>query len=145
MDNLDLDRFLDVHSQSFAQALAEIRAGRKTSHWMWYIFPQIKGLGQSETAKFYGIKNYEEAVYFLTHSKLGVNLITISKASLQVNGKTASQIFGYPDDLKLHSSMTLFANVKNCNSVFSEVLEKYFNGEQDQGTLQLLKGGINKK
>lgn len=134
----NLDRFLDAQAQAYARALSEIKTGRKTSHWMWFIFPQIKGLGQSDIAKHYSIKNLDEATAYLNHPVLGKRLLEISNVLLEINGKTANQIFGNPDDLKLRSSMTLFANVKNTNPVFDEVLDKYFNAQPDKLTLQIL-------
>lgn len=134
----NLDRFLDVQAQAYARALSEIKAGKKTSHWMWFIFPQIKGLGQSEIAKHYSIKNLDEAAAYLNHPVLGKHLIEISYALLNIDEKTANQIFGNPDDLKLRSSMTLFASVRNSNPVFDKVLAKYFNAQPDKLTLQIL-------
>lgn len=132
----DLQRFSDAQERSFETALAEIRRGRKQSHWMWYIFPQIAGLGSSETAKFYAIKNKAEAKEFLAHPTLGNRLIEISNALLEIEGKTANQIFGSPDDVKLKSSMTLFAALDETNPVFQKVLDKYFD-ERDLKTLEL--------
>ena len=134
----DLQRFLDAQENDYAAALAEIRAGRKRSHWMWYIFPQIKGLGMSETSKFYAIKNFAEAEVYLAHPVLGKRLVEISNALLEIEGKTANQIFGSPDDVKLKSSMTLFGAVKNTNPVFQKVLDKYFDGAKDKRTLELI-------
>ena len=105
---------------------------------MWYIFPQLKGLGSSEAAQFYGIENRNEATVYLQHPVLGQHLIEISSVVLQLEGKTVAEIFGTPDDMKLRSCMTLFANVENANPVFQKVLQKYFNGLSDELTLQLL-------
>ena len=132
----DLKRFLDAQEDDFEHALAEIKRGRKQSHWMWYIFPQIAGLGFSSTSKFYAIKDRNEAESYLVHPVLGKRLIEISNALLEVEGKTANQIFGSPDDVKLKSSMTLFDALENTNPVFQRVLDKYFNGEKDQRTLE---------
>jgi len=134
----DLKRFLEAQENDFATALAEIRKGRKQSHWMWYIFPQIAGLGFSSTSKFYAIKDRSEAESYLAHLLLGKRLIEISNALLQIEGKTANQIFGSPDDVKLKSSMTLFGALENTNPVFRKVLDKYFNGAKDQRTLELI-------
>ncbi|MGI9055909.1 MAG: DUF1810 domain-containing protein [Pyrinomonadaceae bacterium] len=134
----DLKRFLDAQENDFEHALAEIRRGRKQSHWMWYIFPQIAGLGFSETSRFYAIKNKEEAELYLAHPVLGARLVEISEALLEIEGKTANQIFGSPDDMKLKSSMTLFGALKNTNPVFQSVLDEYFNGTSDPRTLQLI-------
>ncbi|GGG08877.1 DUF1810 domain-containing protein [Pontibacter amylolyticus] len=138
-DSDSLIRFLDAQSNSYEQALSEIKSGRKRSHWMWFIFPQLQGLGYSETARFYAIKDLEEARLYLQHPVLGPRLIGISKALLALEGKTANQILGNPDDLKLRSSMTLFASVPGADPVFQAVLDKYYRGEADEKTLQLLK------
>jgi uncharacterized protein (DUF1810 family) len=137
-NNSELIKFLDAQNQVYLKALSEIKKGKKETHWMWYIFPQIKGLGSSETAQYYGIKNLNEATAYLQHPILGKHLIEISEEVLKLKGKTATQIFGTPDDMKLRSCMTLFANVENANSVFQKVLAKYFNGLPDELTLQLL-------
>ncbi len=134
----DLQRFLDAQETDFEKALAEIRNGRKRSHWMWYIFPQIAGLGFSPTSKFYAIKSRAEAESYLAHPNLGKRLIEISNALLEVEGKTANQIFGSPDDMKLKSSMTLFGALENTHQVFQKVLDNYFNGGRDQKTLELI-------
>lgn len=134
----ELTRFLEAQNQLYLQALAEVNKGRKETHWMWFVFPQIKGLGFSETSQFYGIKDLAEAEQYLSHPVLGKHLIEISAALLQLKDKTALQIFGHPDYLKLRSCMTLFANIPNTNSIFEQVLEKYFDGLQDEYTLQLL-------
>ena len=134
----DLKRFLEAQENDFERALAEIKRGRKQSHWMWYIFPQIAGLGFTSTSKFYAIKDRAEAESYLAHSVLGKRLVEISNALLEVEGKTANQIFGSPDDVKLKSSMTLFGALENTNPVFRKVLDKYFNGAKDQRTLELI-------
>jgi len=138
MVNNNLSRFLDAQNQTYLKALSEIKNGRKETHWMWYIFPQMKGLGQSETAKFYGITDLEEAKDYLNHPVLGKHLIEISEAVFDLEGKTAIQIFSSPDNMKLKSSMTLFSHIKNSNPIFSKVLEKYFEGKSDELTLELL-------
>ncbi len=134
----NLKRFLDAQENDFERALAEIRRGRKQSHWIWYIFPQIAGLGFSETSKFYAIKDRDEAQNYLTHRVLGARLVRISEALLEIEGKTANQIFGSPDDVKLKSSMTLFGSLNDAHPVFQRVLDKYFNGMKDNKTLQLV-------
>lgn len=134
-----LNCFLDAQATSYEQALSEIKSGRKRSHWMWFIFPQLQGLGYSETARFYAINDLQEAALYLQHPVLGPRLIEISKALLSLEGKTANQVLGNPDDLKLKSSMTLFAAVPGADPVFKAVLDKYYRGEEDQRTLQLLK------
>lgn len=134
----DLKRFLEAQKNDYERALAEIRGGRKQSHWMWYVFPQIAGLGSSSTAKFYSIKDKPEAEEYLRHTILGERLIKISSALLEIEGKTAHEIFGSPDDLKLKSSMTLFGALKETNPVFQKVLDKYYGGARDSKTLALL-------
>lgn len=134
----DLKRFLDAQEDDFEIALSEIRNGRKQSHWMWYIFPQIAGLGFSYTSKLFAIKDLSEAEDYLHHPVLGKRLIEISEALLEIEGKTAHQIFGSPDDLKLKSSMTLFATLNETNPVFQKVLDKYYDGAKDQKTLELI-------
>ncbi len=135
----DLTRFMDAQAGIYEIALEELRSGQKRTHWMWYIFPQIDGLGRSATAKHYAIKNMEEAGQYLNHPVLGPRLFESAKAVLAIDGRTASDIFGHPDDMKLKSSMTLFSCVANPESIFDRVLEKYFNGKRDVRTLQLLK------
>lgn len=134
----DLRRFTQAQERDYADALAEIKAGRKQSHWMWYIFPQIAGLGFSSTSVFYAIKSKAEAESYLAHPVLGTRLIEISKAVLEIEGKTANEIFGSPDDMKLKSSMTLFGALDDTNPVFQKVLDKYYDGAQDRKTLELL-------
>ena len=134
----DLNRFTEAQETDYATALAEIRRGRKQSHWMWYIFPQIAGLGFSSTSKFYAIKDRAEAENYLAHPVLGKRLIEISTALLEIEGKIASQVFGSPDDVKLKSSMTLFGALDDTNPVFQTVLDKYFGGAKDQRTLELI-------
>ncbi|MVN23090.1 DUF1810 domain-containing protein [Mucilaginibacter arboris] len=135
-----LKRFIDAQQTDYQTALTEIKNGRKRSHWMWYIFPQIQGLGFSETSRFYAIKDVAEAEEFLKHPVLGDRLISISKELLKLNTNNASQIFGSPDDLKLKSCMTLFASLQSTNPVFQAVLEKFFNGSKDHKTLQITSG-----
>jgi uncharacterized protein (DUF1810 family) len=135
----DLVRFLDAQNHAYLRALEEIRKGKKTSHWMWYIFPQIAGLGHSDTAKYYAINDLDEATEYLNHPVLGNHLIEIATDLLAVNNKTAQEIFGTPDNLKLRSSMTLFAEVEGADLVFQKVLDKYFDDQPDTRTLSLLK------
>lgn len=133
----DLSRFLKAQEQDYEQALREIRSGRKRSHWMWYIFPQIQGLGFSPTAQYYAIRDLQEARDYLAHPVLGTRLKEISSALLDLDGLSASEIFGYPDDLKLRSSMTLFRMADLNEPVFLEVLEKYYDGKPDARTVEL--------
>ncbi len=135
---LDLDRFVTAQKGIYERALAELRDGRKTSHWMWFIFPQMRGLGQSQMAWTYGISGIEEARDYLAHPLLGPRLIECVAAVNALEGKSASEIFGYPDDIKFRSSMTLFAETAGAGSVFAAAVEKYFAGKPDRRTLDLL-------
>jgi len=137
----NLQRFLDAQQRSYETALAEIRQGKKRSHWMWYIFPQIQGLGFSETSRYYAIKDIAEAIDYLDHPVLGNRLITISRSLMQLTNQTAYQVFGSPDDMKLHSCMTLFTSLPGADPVFRQVLDKYFAGQPDKKTLQILESG----
>ena len=137
----DLERFRDAHRRDFAQAYAEIQNGYKETHWMWYIFPQIQGLGRSSTAQYYAVSDIEEAVEFLSDPYLGDNLRAITKELLSKSTNDAEDIFGYIDAMKLKSSMTLFhvaGEMCDENRVFYDVLTKYFNGELDEKTLELI-------
>jgi uncharacterized protein (DUF1810 family) len=134
----DLKRFLDAQQRDYAIAFAEISAGRKRSHWMWYIFPQVKGLGFSSTSQLYGINGLKEADAYLRHPVLGPRLITICRALLDLKVNDANLVFGSPDDLKLKSSMTVFAAVPDSDLVFQEVLDKFFKGKSDSHTQTLL-------
>jgi uncharacterized protein (DUF1810 family) len=136
-DTIDLSRFTSAQENIYDTVLAELSNGRKRSHWMWYIFPQIDGLGYSATSKHYAIKSLEEARQYLNHPVLGKRLLECAEAVFSIEGRSISEIFGYPDNLKLKSSMTLFAYVAAPCSVFSRILEKYFNGEQDALTLKI--------
>ncbi|MER2150906.1 MAG: DUF1810 domain-containing protein [Candidatus Limivicinus sp.] len=136
----DLSRFLKAQEHDYEQALREIRSGRKRTHWMWYIFPQIQGLGFSSTAQYYAIRDIEEAKDYLAHPVLGARLKEISSALLDLEGLSASEIFGYPDDLKLRSCMTLFRMADLNEPIFLEVLEKYYDGEPDFRTVDLVTG-----
>lgn len=132
-----LKRFTDAQQSAYPSALSEIKNGRKRSHWMWFIFPQIQGLGFSETSRYYAIKDLNEARAYLDHPVLGSRLIEISNELLKLAGNNATEIFGNPDDMKLRSSMTLFASVPGADPVFRSVLNKFFGGEKDNKTLQL--------
>ena len=133
-----LKRFLDAQKTDYQTALAEIENGKKRSHWMWYIFPQIQGLGFSETSRFYAIQDLKEAEAFLNHPILASRLTEICEALLEQKSNNANQIFGSPDDVKLKSSMTLFAAVPIANPVFQAVLEKFFSGTKDMQTLRII-------
>ena len=134
----DLQRFIDAQESDYANALAEIKKGRKRTHWMWYIFPQILGLGFSEMSKRYAIKDLDEAEAYINHPILGQRLIEICSELLKLQSNDAHEIFGSPDDMKLRSSMTLFAALPDAYPVFKSVIDKFFNGAMDSATLRLL-------
>lgn len=136
--NKELTRFLDAQNQLYLKALSEVQNGKKETHWMWFVFPQLKGLGSSEVSRFYGISDLDEARAYLSHPVLGKHLIEISEAVLKLENTSATAIFGTPDDKKLHSSMTLFSQVIGANRVFEQVLQKYFSGLSDSLTLEIL-------
>jgi len=137
-DPFDLRRFTSAQESIYDSVLSELKSGQKRTHWMWYIFPQIDGLGHSSTAKYYAIKSMEEARQYVNHPVLGRRLLQCAEAVLGIKGRSISEILGYPDDLKLKSSMTLFASVTDPNSIFVRVLDRYFQGERDVMTLRLL-------
>jgi uncharacterized protein (DUF1810 family) len=138
MDAYDLQRFVDAQSGVYEQAKSELRAGRKEGHWMWYVFPQIKGLGYSATAQKYAISSLDEASAYLNHPVLGPRLRECARLVSMVNGRSIEYIFGYPDNLKFHSSMTLFAHAADENQIFTDVLRKYFRSELDRLTIARL-------
>jgi uncharacterized protein (DUF1810 family) len=142
-DPYNLQRFLNAQESTYEAALAELAAGQKRSHWMWFIFPQIKGLGSSPTAQRFAISSLDEGAAYLEHRVLGRRLEACTAIVSDVQGKSVLEIFGYPDDLKFHSSITLFAEVAGKlgfhTPVFKAALSKYFNGKMDQGTLTLLR------
>src|ERR1043166_1196426 len=137
-DPFDLSRFVSAQESVFDKALRELRGGQKTSHWMWFIFPQLDGLGRSSMAKKYAIRGLDEAWAYWRHPVLGPRLLECCRAILSVEGKSALEIMGSPDDMKLKSSMTLFSLADGSPSEFGEVLLKFFGGEQDERTKQLL-------
>jgi uncharacterized protein (DUF1810 family) len=137
-EGLDLERFVDAQAGVYDRVCGELRAGRKRSHWMWFVFPQIRGLGSSEMAVRYAISSLDEAKAYLGHDVLGVRLRECAGILVGVQGRTVEEIFGYPDDLKFHSSMTLFAKAAEEEGVFQEALRKYFGGAMDGGTLERL-------
>ena len=145
MDLYNLDRFLYAQQGVYSDALAEIRSGHKRSHWMWFIFPQLDGLAFSSTSKFYAIKSLEEAAAYLAHLELGPRLLECTDAVLSQKGRSASQVFGHPDDLKLKSCMTLFACASEHGSAFEKVLEVFYLDQRDERTLQLLAGSGSKE
>ena len=135
----NLKRFLQAQERDYVRALREISSGKKRSHWMWYIFPQVQGLGLSETSRYYAIKNLEEAKAYLADPVLGKRLIEISKVLLTLDTGDAHKIFGDPDDMKLRSSMTLFSAVPGADPVFESVLAKFFGGRRDETTMSILR------
>ena len=139
----DLARFIKAQNLDYEQALSEIKAGHKRSHWIWYIFPQIKGLGFSPTSEYYGIDGLGEAKAYMENDILRKRLLEISEVLLTLPSSDAGDVMGYPDDLKLRSSMTLFAEAAPDNPIFQKVLDKFFAGEKDVKTLELLKRGGN--
>lgn len=138
LDPFDLDRFVEAQSRVMEQVRAELRSGSKRGHWMWFVFPQIHGLGSSATAVQYAIGSREEAAAYLKHPVLGPRLVDCTRLVLGVKGRTAEQIFGGIDSVKFRSSMTLFAEATLSETVFREALEKYFEGEADGLTLEIL-------
>ena len=136
--SFDLQRFVDAQSETFERARAELLAGRKTSHWMWFIFPQIEGLGQSAMARRYAISSLDEARAYIEHPILGRRLVECTRILNGLEGKSARDVFGYPDDLKLRSSLTLFAQAAPQEPAFEQALAKYYDGVQDPMTLERL-------
>ncbi|MGD2118256.1 MAG: DUF1810 domain-containing protein [Chromatiales bacterium] len=137
-DAVDLQRFVTAQQSVYDQVLAELHAGQKRTHWMWFIFPQLAGLGFSLTARKYAISGRDEAAAYLQHELLGARLRECTQLVLAIEGRNARQIFGYPDDLKFRSCMTLFAAVANDSQPFDSALQKFYAGQVDQKTLDLL-------
>jgi uncharacterized protein (DUF1810 family) len=137
-DPYDLERFVDAQNPVFKQVCAELREGRKQSHWMWFVFPQIEGLGHSWMAAKFAISSQDEARAYLRHPILGPRLIECTRLVNAVAERSIEEIFGYPDDLKFRSCVTLFAHVAPENEVFADALQKYFGGEPDRSTLELV-------
>ena len=140
-DSFHLQRFVTAQEGVYDQVLTELRNGRKQSHWMWFIFPQYAGLGFSATSKFYAILSLDEAQAYLQHTVLGQNLLECTRTVLAIEGRSARDIFGNPDDLKLCSCMTLFEFIAGQDSVFAKVLDRLYAGERDNKTLQLIQKG----
>lgn len=138
-DPYNLSRFAQAQEDDYERALSEIKSGRKRTHWMWYIFPQFEGLAYSATSQQYSIKSIDEARAYLDHPVLGPRLLECAEAVLRVEGRSATEIFGSPDDLKLRSCATLFACVSDPGSVFERLLAKYYDGRRDEKTLGLLR------
>lgn len=140
-DPFDLDRFMSAQAGIYPQVMAELRAGKKRSHWIWFIFPQMKGLGHSSYSEFYGIGSLDEAVAYWSHPVLGRRLEECTSLVNQIQKRPIEEILGYPDDLKFRSSMTLFSRAATDTAIFTQTLDKYFGGKPDRLTLELL--GIN--
>ena len=137
-DPHNLERFLSAQVEDYEVALHELRRGAKESHWIWYIFPQVAGLGSSIMADRYSIKSKDEAIAYIQHQILGTRLTACADALLHVEGKSIEDIMGFPDNLKLKSSMTLFASISPSDNVFQEVLDRYYGGAMDEKTLAFL-------
>ena len=138
MSEYDLQRFIDAQDPVWSTVRGELKAGRKQTHWMWFVFPQLAGLGLSPTAQHFAITDLGEAKLYLSHEVLGPRLLQASSLVAKIEGRKVGEIFWYPDDLKLHSSMTLFAEADPQSAVFGSVLKKYFGGRPDERTLDLL-------
>jgi uncharacterized protein (DUF1810 family) len=138
-DPFNLERFISAQAAVYPQVLAELGAGRKRGHWIWFIFPQMKGLGRSAQSEYYGIGSLEEATAYARHPLIGQRLVECTQLVNQVEGRTIREILGSPDDLKFRSSMTLFARAAEDATVFNDALAKYFNAEPDPLTLKLLR------
>jgi uncharacterized protein (DUF1810 family) len=134
----DLDRFVAAQNPVYGQVLAELRAGRKRSHWMWFVFPQLDGLGRSPTARHFAIRSREEGLQYLAHPLLGARLLECTETLIAVPDRSISEILGFPDDLKFRSSMTLFAELAGPGSVFEQALGRFYDGDPDERTLELL-------
>ena len=137
-DPFDLQRFVDAQARVYDTVLGELRDGRKRSHWMWFVFPQLRGLGSSPTAVRFSISSIDEARAYLAHGLLGPRLRECTGLVATIDGRSAEEIFGWPDDMKLRSSMTLFARAADDNAAFVAVLEKFYGGEEDSATLARL-------
>ena len=144
MENVNLERYIETHKREYKQALEEIKSGKKKTHWMWYIFPQIDGLGTSSTSKYYAIRNKEEAQAYLNNEYLYNHLIEICKELMKLNTNNIIEVLPYPDNHKLCSSMTLFYLTNPKEEIFKQVLDKYYNGKLDEKTIEILKKQQNK-
>jgi uncharacterized protein (DUF1810 family) len=137
-DPYDLQRFVDAQANAYERALSEIKSGRKRSHWMWFVFPQVEGLAASSMSMRYAIRSVAEARAYLVHPLLGPRLLECAEAALAAQTSSALELFGSPDNMKLRSCATLFASVSSEGSVFSQLIDKYFDGKADERTLQLI-------
>lgn len=137
-DPFDLQRFVDAQQPVYDTVIGELRAGRKRTHWIWFVFPQLRGLGRSPTAQHFGIASRDEATAYLEHDVLGPRLRECTRLVLAIEGRSAGEVFGSPDDLKLRSSMTLFAHCTDDNAEFVGVLDKFYGGQEDPATVSRL-------
>jgi uncharacterized protein (DUF1810 family) len=140
-DPFDLQRFVDAQKRVYPTVIDELRGGRKRSHWIWFVFPQLQGLGRSPTALHYGISSLDEARAYLAHDTLGPRLRECTRLVAAIDGSSADEIFGWPDNLKVRSSMTLFARATDDDADFRAVLDKFYDGEEDSATVELLSAG----
>lgn len=138
MDQYNLSRFIEAQETTYEVAMLELARGRKDSHWIWYVFPQIEGLGKSDTAKLYSIKSLEEGRVYLEHPVLGPRLVEACEILLSLKDASMNKVMGFPDDLKLLSSMTLFENISSENSIFSKIIEVYFDNNRDENSLRII-------
>ena len=138
MDQYNLNRFVETQLVTYEIAMLELARGRKESHWVWYIFPQIEGLGKSDIAKLYSIKSLEEGRAYLEHPVLGQRLIEACEILLSLKNTSIDEVMGFPDDLKLLSSMTLFETISKPKSIFTKIIEVYFDGERDKNSLEII-------
>ena len=143
MDKYNLNRFIEAQMATYEGAMLELARGRKESHWIWYIFPQIEGLGRSDTAKLYSIKSLEEGRMYLEHPVLGPRLVEACEILLSLKEASMDEVMGFPDDLKLLSSMTLFEVVSDSNSIFTKMIEFYYEGRRDKASLEIIKSRYN--
>jgi uncharacterized protein (DUF1810 family) len=137
-DQFDLQRFVDAQDRVYDTVLAELRSGHKRSHWIWFVFPQLRGLGRSATAQRFGISSLAEARAYLAHSLLGRRLRECTRLVAAIDDRSADEIFGWPDNLKVRSSMTLFAHATDDDADFRAVLDKFYDGDDDPATVELL-------
>ena len=142
MDEYNLNRFVEAQMVTYEGAMLELSRGRKKSHWIWYIFPQIEGLGSSDTAKLYAIKSLEEGRAYLRHPELGPRLIEACEILLSLKDASMDEVMGFPDDLKLQSSMTLFETLPDSSSIFTKIIEIYFDNERDKNSLEIIQSKL---
>jgi len=138
MNQYNLNRFIEAQMATYEGAMRELARGRKESHWIWYIFPQIEGLGRSDTAKLYSIKSLEEGRAYLEHLVLGPRLVEACEILLSLKDASMDEVMGFPDDLKLLSSMTLFESISESNSIFTKIIEVYFDDQRDKASLMII-------